>query len=203
MKHTIITIGRQFGSHGRSIAKQLAKKLGYAYYDKELLVKASQESGLATSFLESMDERQASPFFYSLLAGPTQFMWNDQFISTEAMAYQAQHDTILKVAQEGNCVIVGRCADHILKDQERLVRVFISADLKDRIAHVMERDQITEKEARKKIKEMDKSRAAYYNFNTDQKWSDAANYDLCINTSRLTEEKTVETILHFIHNLLD
>ena len=83
------------------------------------------------------------------------------------------------------------------------MRVFISADLKDRIAHVMERDQITEKEARKKIKEMDKSRAAYYNFNTDQKWSDAANYDLCINTSRLTEEKTVETILHFIHNLLD
>ena len=129
MKHTIITIGRQFGSHGRSIAKQLAKKLEYTYYDKELLVKASQESGLATSFLESMDERQASPFFYSLLSGPTQFMWNDQFISTEAMAYQAQHDTILKVAQEGNCVIVGRCADYILKDQERLVRVFISADL--------------------------------------------------------------------------
>lgn len=203
MKHTIITIGRQFGSHGRSIAKKLSKQLGYAYYDKELLVKASQESGLATSFLESIDERQASPFFYSLLAGPTQFYWNDQYVSTEAMAYQAQHDTILKVAHEENCVIVGRCADYILKQEERLVRIFISADLEDRIRHVMDRDQISEKEARKKIKEMDKSRAAYYDFNTDQKWADVSNYDLCINTSKLSEDQSVETIIYFVHQMLD
>lgn len=202
MNHTIITIGRQFGSGGRQIAKQLSKKLGFSYYDKELLVKASEESGLATSFLETMDERQASPFFYSLLAGPTTFMWNDQYISTEVMAYQAQQDTIIKIAKNEDCIIVGRCADYILRNEEKLVRIFICADLEDRIHHVMERDHVLEKEARRKIKEMDKSRGAYYNFNTDQKWSDASNYDLCINTSKLGIDKTVDAIITFIHQMI-
>lgn len=203
MQHTLITIGRQFGSGGREIAKQLAQKLGFSYYDKELLVKAAENSGLAASFLESMDERQASPFFYSLLATSDGFMWNDQYISTEVMAYQAQHDTILKIAHEEDCVIVGRCADYILKEEPRLIRVFICANMEDRIHHVMERDSLNEKEARKKIREMDKSRGAYYNFNTDQKWSDASNYDLCINTSRTGVDTTVDLIIDFMHKVLD
>ena len=155
MEHTTITIGRQFGSRGRQIAKELAKRLGFSYYDKELLLKASKESGLSAAFLETMDERQASPFFYSLLSGPTSFLWQDQTISTEFLAYQAQRDTILHLAENEDCVIVGRCADYILKDKKKLVRIFICADEHDRIRHVMERDGIREKKAKKKIKEIE------------------------------------------------
>lgn len=202
MEHTTITIGRQFGSRGRQIAKELAQRLGFSYYDKELLLKASKESGLSAAFLETMDERQASPFFYSLLSGPTSFLWQDQTISTEFLAHQAQRDTILHLAENEDCVIVGRCADYILKDKKKLVRIFICADEHDRIRHVMERDGIREKEAKKKIKEMDKSRGAYYNFNTDQNWSEAKNYDLCINLSKVGLDHAVETILFFIKQVL-
>lgn len=201
MEHTTITIGRQFGSRGREIAKQLAKALNYHYYDKELLVKVAQKSGLTTEFLENTDERQTSPFFYSLLTSPSGLWWNDQYISTEALAHQAQIDTIHNLAQQEDCVIVGRCADYILKEKKQLLRIFICADLQDRIQHIMERDQLSEKEARKKIKEMEKSRSAYYNFNTDQKWADPTNYDLCINISKLGVQKTVDLIIETLHQI--
>ena len=201
MEHTTITIGRQFGSRGREIAKQLAKALNYHYYDKELLVKVAQKSGLTTEFLENTDERQTSPFFYSLLTSPSGLWWNDQYISTEALAHQAQIDTIHNLAQQKDCVIVGRCADYILKEKKQLLRIFICADLQDRIQHIMERDQLSEKEARKKIKEMEKSRSAYYNFNTDQKWADPTNYDLCINVSKLGVQKTVDLIIETLHQI--
>ena len=99
MEYTTITIGRQFGSRGREIAKRLAKTLNYQYYDKELLVKVAQKSGLTTEFLENTDERQTSPFFYSLLTSPSGLWWNDQYISTEALAHQAQIETIHNLAK--------------------------------------------------------------------------------------------------------
>lgn len=201
MNHTIITIGRQFGSGGRQIAKEIAKQLGFSYYDKELLVKISEASGLATSFLESLDERQSSPFFYSLMNSPASFVWDDHLLSTDLLAHKAQRETIQKIANEEDCVIVGRCADYILRDQPGLIRIFICATYEDRVQHVMQRDNITEKEAKKRIKEMEKSRAAYYNFNTDQKWGDASNYDLCINTSQFGFEKTAELIIEFIKQI--
>ena len=201
MEYTTITIGRQFGSRGREIAKRLAKTLNYQYYDKELLVKVAQKSGLTTEFLENTDERQTSPFFYSLLTSPSGLWWNDRYISTEALAHQAQIETIHNLAKQENCIIVGRCADYILKEKKKLLRIFICADLKDRIQHIMERDQLSEKEARKKIKEMEKSRSAYYNFNTDQKWADPTNYDLCINVSKLGVEKTVDLIIKTLHQI--
>ena len=201
MEYTTITIGRQFGSRGREIAKRLAKTLNYQYYDKELLVKVAQKSGLTTEFLENTDERQTSPFFYSLLTSPSGLWWNDRYISTEALAHQAQIETIHNLAKQEDCVIVGRCADYILKEKKQLLRIFICADLQDRIQHIMERDQLSEKEARKKIKEMEKSRSAYYNFNTDQKWADPTNYDLCINVSKLGVQKTVDLIIETLHQI--
>ena len=114
------------------------------------------------------------------------------------MAANAQRDAILSVADKGSCVIVGRCADYILRDKPGLIRVFISADYENRIQRICHRDGVTEKEAEENMRKMDKARASYYSFHTDRKWNDASNYDLCINSSRKGIDTAVEQILQFI-----
>ena len=191
MEKILITIGRQFGSGGREIGKKIARELELPYYDKELLAVAAQESGLA----QDMDEKHPHSLLYSLCVGRPNLVLGNCNISVERMASKAQREAVLHVAGQGSCVIVGRGADYILRNETRLFRVFVSAGMDFRVQRVVKRDGITEDEARDRIRSMDKARSAYYNFNTEQKWGAAQNYDLCLNVSQWGTDGSVELIL--------
>ena len=192
-----VTIGRQFGSGGREIGKKVAQALGIPYYDKELLKVAAEKSGLSHEFLSNYDEKPTNSFLYSLVMGQQRLAPGMPGHTVEQLAANAQRDAILSVADKGSCVIVGRCADYILRDQPGLVRVFICADDDSRVARICQRDGLDEKEAREKMRKMDKARAAYYAFHADREWSAADSYDLCINSSRRGIDAAVELILQF------
>ena len=193
----VITISRQFGSGGREIGKKVAQALGIPYYDKELLKVAAEKSGLSHEFLSNYDEKPTNSFLYSLVMGQQNVLSGMRGTTVEQLASQAQRDAVLSVAEKGSCVIVGRCADYILRDQPGLVRVFICADDDSRVARICQRDGLDEKEAREKMRKMDKARAAYYAFHADREWSAADSYDLCINSSRRGIDAAVELILQF------
>lgn len=197
MENFYITIGRQFGSGGREIGKKVAETLGVPYYDKELLAVAAQESGLSHQFLQEYDEKPSS-FLYSLVMGQTGLIGGHHGPTVEQMAANAERDAVLAVAKKGSCVIVGRCADYILRDEPGLLRVFISADQAARVEHICKRDGVTPKEAEEKMRRMDKSRAAHYSFQTDKKWGDVESYDLCINSSKRGFDAAVRLILDFV-----
>lgn len=190
----IITIGRQFGAGGREIGKQVAAKLGIPYYDKELLVVAAKESGLDSRFLENYDERSNS-LLYSLVMGQASHFYNGaQYDTVESLAARAQREALSAVAAKGSCVIVGRCADVLLKNEAKLLRVFICAEEADRIAHICKRDSVNENEAAARLRRMDRERRNYYNGTTDGEWGSATSYDLCLNTSVVGRERCVDII---------
>lgn len=199
-KKIIITIGRQFGSGGRTIGKKLAEKLGIAYYDKELINLASKESGICGEFFEKADEKTSGSLLKALAMGFSMnnaiFQSND-YLSNESL-FQIQSDVIRKVAAEQSCILVGRCADYILREDPHCISVFISASPDDRIKRAMEYNNITEKEAEEQIHKADKSRASYYNYYTDKTWGAAESYDLCINSSLYGIDKTTDFIKTFV-----
>ena len=202
METRMITIGRQFGSGGREVGKEVAKLLGIDYYDKELITVAAKASGLNAQFLENYDEKRTNSLLYSLVMGHAGMILAGQgATSVEVLAQKAQREAVLNVAKKGSCVIVGRCADYILRDRPGLVRVFISANLQDRIAHVSKREEISPTKAEERIRRMDKARNSYYSFNTDQQWGAAENYDLCINVSRCGIKGAAEMIVDFAAKL--
>lgn len=199
MVKVIITIGRQFGSGGREVGRRVAASLGIPFYDKELLAIAAKESGLSAQFLEDYDEKPTNSLLYSIVVGQSHMlMHGNGHISVEQMASKAQRDAVMSVASKGSCVIVGRCADYILREEPGLVRLFLSASKEDRIRHICERDGMTEDKARDKMRRMDKARRSYYSLHADGDWGEAYNYDLCINVSRFGIDKTVETILQYV-----
>ena len=197
MSEIYITIGRQFGSGGREIGKKVAQALGIPYYDKELLAVAAKESGLSHEFLKNYDEKPTNSFLYSLVMGQQNLLSGVQGTTVEQLAAKAQRDAVLSVAEKGSCVIVGRCADYILREKEGLVRVFICAEHDARIQRVCHRDGVSEKEAEEKLRRLDKARASYYSFHTDRKWGAAESYDLCINSSLRGTDAAAELILQF------
>lgn len=200
-KKMILTIGRQFGSGGRVIGKKLAERFGIAYYDKELINLASRESGICGEFFEKADEKNSGSLLKALAMGFTMnntiFQGND-YLSNESL-FQIQSDVIRKVAEKESCILVGRCADYILREHPDCMHIFISGSLADRIRRTVEYLQIPEKEAEEFLKKADKSRASYYNYYTDKIWGAAESYDLCINSSFYGIDKTVDLIEHFIH----
>lgn len=192
-----VTIGRQFGSGGREVGRKVAQALGVPYYDKELLKVAAEKSGLSHEFLSSYDEKPTNSFLYSLVMGQQNMLFGARGTTVEQMASQAQREAVLSVAEQGSCVIVGRCADHILRDKPGLVRVFICASDDARVERICRRDGVSEKEAREKMKKMDKARAAYYSFHTDRQWAAAGNYDLCVSSSLRGIDAAADLILRF------
>ncbi len=200
MKKVIITIGRQLGSGGRTVGKKLAEQLGIAYYDKELINLASKESGICGEFFEKADEKNSGSLLKALAMGFTMnnaiFQSND-YLSNESL-FRIQSDVIRKVAAEGSCVLVGRCADYILREEPDCIDVFISAAWKDRIRRAMEYNHLEEKETEEFLRKADKSRASYYNYYTDKIWGAAESYDLCINSSLYGIDRTVAFIRSFI-----
>lgn len=192
MNQTIITIGRQFGAGGRAIGKRLAEMLEIPYYDKELLAEAAKLSGLCSDYLEQQDEAATNSLLYSFVMGLRTLTGQP---ALEELAWKAQRDAVELVAQKGGCVIVGRCADVILKGAPHLLRVFLMGSEEQRIAHVSQRDHLTLQEAAAKVRRMERSRSAYYHMITDQTWGKAENYDLCFNVSLLGTERTIRLIL--------
>lgn len=193
----IITIGRSYGSGGRTVGKRLAKRLQVPYYDAWLLEEAAKSSGLNKKFLESVDEK---PVQTNMLYEYVGFI-SGEYASFESLANQAQREIIERVAAEGPCVIVGRRADQILREKENVFDVFITASAESRAKRVEERDHMSAEDGAKKIARVDKQRAAYYNQHSDKKWGNAATYDLCIDTDKLGIDGAVEMIAAAIEKI--
>lgn len=197
MSNLVITIGRQFGSGGREIGKQLAKDLGIGYYDKEILGVAAKESGLCQTLFENHDEKPTSSFLYSLVMDTYSMGYNSNSyldMPLNHKVFLAQFDSIKKLAEREPCVIVGRCADYALEEFDNVYRVFIHADMDTRIRNVMESSQVSEAKAKELITKNDKQRASYYNYYTSKKWGEAKSYDLTLNSSAFGVDKCVEII---------
>ena len=195
----IITIGRQFGSGGKEVGIRVAKELGIPFYDKELLQEAAKKSGLCEKIFENFDERPKS-LLYSIAMDSYMFALPGTGAgdSLEQQVYLATFDTIRHLAAQGPCVIIGRCADYILKDYENVVRVFVHAPLAARISTIMERHNLSEEAARREIARVDKRRANYYRTFTGTDWRDASHYDLCLNSADLGMDKCVDLVAKFL-----
>lgn len=189
----VITIGRECGSQGHSIGKALAEQLGVKFYDKELLEISSKNSGLVQELFETFDEKKITSFLYTLVMNMQQMGQVESPISQKV--YLAQFNTIRKLAEEDDCVFVGRTADYVLAERKDLLSVFIYADESDKIRHIMDRYEMTEKDAKAEIRKLDKNRESYYNFYTGKKWGDSRSYNLCINSSKVGVEGAVNIIV--------
>lgn len=192
----IITIGRQHGSSGREIARKLAEELNIKCYDKEIVDEAAANSKFSRELINAYDEKRMSAFL--LHAGG--YGLNENFrLNMQVVA--AQFDTMRALASAGDCIFVGRCADYILRERTDLVRVFILGDMDSRLKCLEKRQGLDEATAKRTIKEVDKDRASFYKYYSEQTWGDAQNYDICINSSRLGVEGSVEVIKAYIKNI--
>lgn len=200
-KSTIITIGRQFGSAGREIGTVLAKDYGITLYDKEMLKRAARESGLCEELFERHDEKPTNSFLYSLVMDTYSLGYSTGAYTDMPINYKvflAQFDAIKKIADEGSCILVGRCADYALSDYKNAIHIFIYADLEARIRRIARIYNLSDAKAKELILKTDKKRASYYNYYTNKTWGDAKGYDLCINSSKLGVEGTAKAIEEYI-----
>lgn len=188
MKNRIITISREFGSGGRTIGRKVAEKLGIPCYDAELIQKIAKESGFDTDYIREAGEYTPGGFLSSALSnrsfGPT----NEDYL------WKIQYNVISDLAEKGSCVIVGRCADYILKDKADCLTVFIHADMAFRANRIVSVYGQREESPEERLKDKDKRRAAYHRFYTNMKWGQAKNYHLCLDSGVLGIDKCVETI---------
>lgn len=199
MKNLIISVGRQLGSGGRVIARQLAEDFGCRFYDRELLNLAAQESGFSKTFFEQNDENKGffKSFFHAHVPHVSDCNFYSNKLSQENL-FKFQSDAIRRAADEGPCVFVGRCADYVLRDRKDMVTIFITADMEQRIRQVCERKGCDRETAEKIISKGDRCRASYYNYYTGKTWGHGESYDLCINSSLMGLERTEEFIKEFI-----
>lgn len=180
-----IAISREHGSGGREIATRLSDELGIHYYDKNLLLITAEKYGINTGIMEEFDERRSTSFLYGIA------MMAEETVSQEKIlmpykVYQAQKEIILRLAAEGPCIFVGRCADQILKEESNVLKVFVYASsMEEKITRVAEADHISRKEAASFIARRDRERKDYYYFHTGHEWADRNQYDICLNTSTL------------------
>ncbi len=196
----VITIGRQFGSCGREVAKKVAGKLGITFYDKELIGIAAKESGLSEALFEGIEEKATSSLLYSLVMGiqssnGAYYRYGDNLNADGLFRIQAQ--VIRNLAEKSPCVIVGRCADDVLREEEKLINVFVHADTQWRVKQVMERYNLKERDAEKLLLKTDKRRASFYNFYTNQVWGNADNYHLSLDTSKISIDQAAELIVNY------
>ncbi len=201
MKHTVITIGRSYGSGGRTLGKQLAKELGINCYDRELLRMASDESGINEALFGKADEKLKSLPLFKIARkeyrGEVIPPDSDEFVSNDNL-FNYQAKVIRELANTESCIIIGRCADYLLKDNSSVIRLFFYAPKQDCISRVMNQNGGTEREIIKKIEKTDKGRSEYYKYYTGRDWNDARNYDLCLNTASMSYEKLIEAVKAYI-----
>ena len=197
---TIITISRQYGSGGRFIGRKLAEALDIPFYDKELITMSAEESGMSKEIFEKADEKAANSLLYTLsmnayllhgMAGVPDLPLNDK-------VFLVQSEVIRKLAAKGPCVIVGRCADYVLRENPNCINVYIYSDMEDRVSRATTYYNLSADRAQEQIQKTDKKRAAYYNFYTNLKWGRAENYDLSLNSAKIGVDGCVEVIRSFI-----
>ena len=193
--NTIITIGRQFGSGGKEIGIRVAKELGIPFYDKELLREAAKKSGLCERIVENFDERPKS-LLYSIAMDSYMFALPGSGLgdSLEQQVYLATFNTIRHIAEQGPCVMIGRCADYALADNPNHLSLFVHAPIDVRVQRVAQRQNITPERAKTLIAKTDKRRASYYEYYSSQKWGAVESYDFCLDSSCLGLGGTVELI---------
>lgn len=199
--NSIITIGRQYGSGGRYVGRLLAEKLQIPFYDKELLAETAKDSGLCREVLEENDEKPTRSLLFSLVTGvqghgEAGAMYMDMPLNHRI--FLAQFDAIRRIAGQGPCVIVGRCADYVLRDQENVINVFVKADLASKIERAVTHYGVDVSKAEDIIRRADKQRASYYNYYATGNWGDVNNYDLCVDTGKMGVEGAVELIAGYV-----
>jgi len=197
----VITIGRQFGSGGRQIGRLLSEKLNIPYYDKEILAEAAKDSGICEELFEQHDEKPTKSLLFSLVTGMQMHSglggaYMDMPLNHKV--FLAQFDTIRRIAAQEPCIIVGRCADYVLRDNPNAVRLFVKADMEKRKARAIAVHGVEAGKAEDYVRKMDKQRASYYNYYATTAWGDVDNYDLCLDTGKLGVEGSVELILNYI-----
>lgn len=193
MANRIVTITRQYGSGGREIGEKLAAKLGVEFYDNKLLDVAAGDSGIHKVHFEVNDEKRSNSFLYLLST-----TYGQGGVPFDDTLFFAQLNAIQKIASESSCVIIGRCADYALRDFNGVTNIFISAPFEDRVKRAIEVYGIEEKHAADYIKRIDKQRTSYYNYYTDKRWGQPQNYQLCVDSSALGIDGSVELIAQFL-----
>ena len=196
----IITIGRQYGSGGREIGRKLALRLGIPFYDRELISRAAKKSGFSEDLFEQLDKRATNSLLYSLtMFGSTGL----NGMSLTDQLFLAQANIIREIADSGPAVLVGRCADHVLREYDNRFDFFITGSLDDRLQRSQTHDdyELSGKSPRAALEKMDKQRSTYYNYYTGKVWGKSDHYDLCINAGRLGVENSIEVILAYVNAL--
>ena len=199
----IISIGRQLGSGGREIAKKLAERLNIPVYDKKLLEIAAQETGLDATVFENADEKESNPFMRGIFAlkgvmsaypiGMGSCMDGDRL-------FELQSEVMRHLVEKESCIIIGRCAEYVLRDHPRIHSIFVTADIADRVKRIMAHEGVSEAKAKEIAAKGDKMRKAYHDYYANSGWGVAETYDLCINSSRLGIEGSVDIIQRFIES---
>ena len=197
MTKRIITISRQFGSGGRTIAKSVAEKLGYKYYDKEIIEKVSEMTGFDPKYIEENGEYAPGKSIFSLAGSFISSSRSMGGMSAYDYLWVMQRNAVIEIADEGDCVIVGRCADYILRDRPDAMHVFIHAPMESRAERIVKKYGESDKKPFDRLKEKDSKRSVNYKHFTGETWGDARNYDLCLNSDKLTIRKCVEVICDF------
>lgn len=197
----VITISRQYGSGGREIGEKLAKALGVPFYDNELITRAAKESGFAESAFANAETKATNSLLYSIAMGMSAYGSHEigyTSLSLDDRIFIAQSDVIRKLAKEGPCVIVGRCADYILKDMDQVINVFVWADIKYRVQRATTMYNLPVNKAEENIYKADKRRANYYNYHASEKWGRAENYHISIRSDFVGIDESVEVLKQYI-----
>lgn len=200
--NTVITIGRQYGSGGRELGQILAKNLGFEFYDEELVTMAAEKNKMHKDILRAVDEKATKSLLYTLVTGSDLRFFNTSMqyeMPINDKLFITQSEIIKNLADKSSCVIVGRCADYVLRDSaQKCLHLFIHADLEHRIQRICQKYDLTPEKAKDKINKVQKSRKTYYNYYSNREWGNVSNYDLCVNTGTLGLQKAAEVIEEFV-----
>lgn len=199
-KNIVITIAREYGSGGRTIGEMLAKELGIHFYDKELAKLASEDSGINEALFNNNDEKvKASKFMQFLKPHNSELVTpdSDEFTSEDNL-FNLQAKVIRQLAETESCVIMGRCADYVLEDYDNVLSVFVHAPHDFKMEQAGLKISLKGKELERFIEKTDRQRAGYYKYHTGREWTDARNYDLCLNSAKLGFQKCVEEIISYM-----
>ena len=201
VEKAIITIGREYGSGGHDIGHIVAEKLGLPFYDKEILTLAAKNSGICEELFATHDEKATPSYLFSMMAdtGEMHPLGGGEEMPLNQRIFMAQFETIARIAAQGPCVIVGRCANYVLKNQPNVVSVFIYAEPAARIQRIMDLENLNFNQAKERVHKVDKQRQTYYNFFADGNWGHRSNYHMMLNTTALAHDAAAECIITYLH----
>lgn len=200
----IVTVSREAYCGGDELARKLADKAGFKFYDREIISLASQKSGIHEEHFEAVEKKPTNSILYSVVMG----MYSSRGayvklddVLTDDKIYKVQADIIRDMAAQGNCVFVGRCSDYILRNHKNCINIFLRGETDDRIKRVMTEQNVTEAEAKKIVSRADKKRRSYYNYYTNREWGSIGNYDIMLNLSKISEENALQIIVDCLNKI--